>query len=205
MLCNSTVWHDISWAGHRVGVPARSPLSLNNPTPTLQQLHQKALNPWDAHSPSLFKFSLSATRLLSSLCCSAAAAGLLLGPTKNNGIATGNGDDDELGGDEKRRGFILLSDLEWLTAGRRFWCVCACERGLCCWESWAEVKQWIAEQEVCGQEVNLRDYLDSDQAAVFPPEATQRPAAASTGFILHVGTNPRSKSWNSSWSKCVLV
>lgn len=143
--------------------------------------------------------------LLSSLCCSAAAAGLLLGPTKNNGIATGNGDDDEWGGDEKRRGFILLSDLEWLTAGRRFWCVCACERGLCCWESWAEVKQWIAEQEVCGQEVNLRDYLDSDQAAVFPPEATQRPAAASTGFILHVGTNPRSKSWNSSWSKCVLV
>lgn len=111
MLCNSTVWHDISWAGHRVGVPARSPLSLNNPTPTLQQLHQKALNPWDAHSPSLFKFSLSATRLLSSLCCSAAAAGLLLGPTKNNGIATGNGDDDEWGGGMRRGGGLFC----WVT------------------------------------------------------------------------------------------
>lgn len=125
MLCNSTVWHDISWAGHRVGVPAHSPLSVNNPTPTLQQLHQKALNPWDAHSPSLFRFSRSATRLLSSLCRSAAAAGLLLGPTKNNGIATGNGDDDEWGGGWEEEGGYFA---EWLGVvdSRTAFLMCLC-------------------------------------------------------------------------------
>lgn len=59
------------------------------------QLHQKALNPWDAHSHSLFLFS--ATLLFPSLCHSVAAAGLLLCPTKDNGGAAGDGDDDEGG------------------------------------------------------------------------------------------------------------
>ena len=48
-------------------------------------------------------------------------------------------------------------------------------------KSRAKVKEWIAEQEVCGEEVKG---FDSDQAAVGPQ--------AATWLMLHEGTNTKS-------------
>lgn len=61
----------------------------------------------------------------------------------------------------------------------------------------SEVKERVAEQEVCGEEVKgFSAVFDSDQAAVGPQ--------AATWLMLHEGTNTKSFDFREGDSVCFL-